>query len=78
MTDPHFQSLQSGEKLAQEIELLGHRLAQVRNSIARVIFGQQQVIEQTLTGLDLRYPVFSEARKHEIVEARELLQAEKD
>jgi PPK2 family polyphosphate:nucleotide phosphotransferase len=37
-----------------------------------------EVIQQTLTGLDLRYPVFSEGRKHEIDEARELLQAEKD
>jgi MoxR-like ATPase len=51
LTDPQFQPVHSGEKLAQEIELLGHRLAQVRSSIARVIFGQQQVIEQTLITL---------------------------
>ena len=51
MTDPQFQSRDSGEKLAREIEALGHRLAQVRSSIARVIFGQQQVIDQTLITL---------------------------
>ncbi|MCI0431623.1 MAG: MoxR family ATPase [Rhodospirillales bacterium] len=51
LTDPQFQPRDSGEKLAREIELLGHRLSQVRASIARVIFGQQQVIEQTLITL---------------------------
>ncbi len=51
LTDPQLQSRDSGEKLAREIELLGHRLSQVRASIARVIFGQQQVIEQTLITL---------------------------
>ena len=51
LTDPQFQPRDSGERLAHEIELLGYRLSQVRASIARVIFGQQQVIEQTLITL---------------------------
>jgi len=41
----------SAEKLAGEIETLGQRLAQVRQSIGRVIFGQQETIEQTLITL---------------------------
>jgi MoxR-like ATPase len=41
----------SAEKLASEIETLGQRLAQVRQSIGRVIFGQQETIEQTLITL---------------------------
>ncbi|MEE8189058.1 MAG: MoxR family ATPase [Kiloniellales bacterium] len=38
-------------KLADEIEALGHRLNAVRESIGRVIFGQQAVIDQTLITL---------------------------
>ncbi len=38
-------------KLADEIEALGQRLHAVRDSIGRVIFGQQQVIDQTLITL---------------------------
>ena len=41
----------SAEKLAGEIETLGQRLAQVRQSIGRVIFGQQEAIDQTLITL---------------------------
>ncbi|MDH3472435.1 MAG: MoxR family ATPase, partial [Rhodospirillales bacterium] len=37
--------------LAGEIESLGHQLKSVRNSIGRVIFGQQEVVDQTLIPL---------------------------
>ncbi len=36
---------------ATEIEALGHRMAMVRDRIGRVIFGQEQVVEQTLITL---------------------------
>ena len=36
---------------ATEIEALGHRMAMVRDRIGRVIFGQEQVVEQTLLTL---------------------------
>ena len=38
-------------KLADEIEALGQRLHAVRESIGRVIFGQQRVVDQTLITL---------------------------
>jgi len=41
----------SPEALASDIEALGERLRHARQSISRVIFGQQQVIEQTLIAL---------------------------
>jgi len=41
----------SAAKLAGEIEALGHKMQNVRASIGRVIFGQQQVIDQTLITL---------------------------
>ncbi len=41
----------STSHLAAEIEALGQQLHNVRNSIGRVIFGQQQVIDQTLITL---------------------------
>jgi MoxR-like ATPase len=41
----------SAEALASEIEALGERLRHARQSIGRVIFGQQPVIEQTLIAL---------------------------
>ncbi len=41
----------SADKLAGEIEALGHRLRQVRQSIGRVIFGQHTTIDQTLITL---------------------------
>jgi len=41
----------SAEALASDIEALGERLRHARQSIGRVIFGQQQVIEQTLIAL---------------------------
>ncbi|MEE8506246.1 MAG: AAA family ATPase, partial [Kiloniellales bacterium] len=37
--------------MADEIEALGQRLHAVRDSIGRVIFGQQQVVDQTLITL---------------------------
>lgn len=37
--------------LAHEIESLGHRLIAVRESIGRVIFGQEQVVDQTIITL---------------------------
>lgn len=36
---------------ATEIEALGHRMAMVRDRVGRVIFGQEQVVEQTLITL---------------------------
>ncbi len=41
----------SGARLAEEIESLGQRLHAVRESIGRVIFGQRQVVDQTLITL---------------------------
>ena len=41
----------AGAKLADEIEALGQRLTAVRQSIGRVIFGQQRVVDQTLITL---------------------------
>lgn len=41
----------SAARLAGEIELLGERLQKVRESIGRVIFGQQTIIDQTLVTL---------------------------
>ena len=41
----------SGASLAEEIESLGQRLHAVRESIGRVIFGQQGVVDQTLITL---------------------------
>ncbi len=41
----------SGAPTATEIEALGHRMAMVRDRIGRVIFGQEQVVEQTLITL---------------------------
>ena len=38
-------------KLVQEVEALGTRLARVKESVGRVIFGQQDVIEQSLVTL---------------------------
>jgi MoxR-like ATPase len=38
-------------QLAEQIEELGDRLVRVRQSIGRVIFGQQQVVDQTLITL---------------------------
>ncbi|MGH6932789.1 MAG: AAA family ATPase, partial [Dongiaceae bacterium] len=41
----------TAEKLAYEIESLGRRMSQVRQSIGRVIFGQHATIDQTLITL---------------------------
>jgi len=38
-------------EVAAEIEQLGHRLQSVRDSISRIIFGQQEVVDQTLITL---------------------------
>ena len=40
-----------GARLAEDIESLGQRLHAVRESIGRIIFGQQRVIDQTLITL---------------------------
>ena len=42
---------ESASELAREIEALGQRLAQVRQRIGRVIFGQRDVIDQALITL---------------------------
>ncbi len=41
----------AGEDLAQEIENAGAKIADVRNAIGKVIFGQQHVIDETLITL---------------------------
>ncbi|MCG8692106.1 MAG: MoxR family ATPase [Minwuiales bacterium] len=41
----------AGEDLAQEIEQVGAKIAQVRSSIGTAIFGQQHVIDETLITL---------------------------
>jgi len=46
----HFEDA-GGARLAEEIESLGYRLHAVRESIGRVIFGQQRVVDQTLITL---------------------------
>ena len=38
-------------RIAAEIEQLGHRIASVRDRIGRIIFGQQEVIDETLITL---------------------------
>ncbi|MDB5366813.1 MAG: putative ATPase [Rhodospirillales bacterium] len=45
------QPTQSGARLEADIERTGARLRAARESIGRVIFGQEQVVEQALTGL---------------------------
>ena len=42
---------QSDHRLAQEIEQLGGRLKAARQSVGKVIFGQQEVVDQTLITL---------------------------
>jgi MoxR-like ATPase len=42
---------QEAGRLAEEIEALGHRMAEVRTGIGHVIFGQQQVVDNTLITL---------------------------
>ena len=41
----------SATKLAEEIEGLGHKLQELRGSIGRVIFGQEEVVDQTIITL---------------------------
>ncbi len=41
----------SPDKLIAEVESLGQRMAEVRTSIARVIFGQDEVVDETLITL---------------------------
>ena len=43
--------LGKSEKLVEAVERLGQRLAQVRATIGKVIFGQTQVIDETLITL---------------------------
>lgn len=42
---------EAGENLVQEIEALGQKAARIRESIGKVIFGQQSVIDETLITL---------------------------
>ena len=42
---------EASPSLAAEIETLGHRMAMVRERVARIIFGQQSVIDETLITL---------------------------
>ena len=42
---------QPPERLVSEIEALGQRMAAVREHVRRVIFGQDDVVEQTLITL---------------------------
>ena len=51
ITDPMHTSSQADEALLREIERLNAKLAAVRERISRVIFGQQDVIDQTLVAL---------------------------
>ena len=52
MTTPTITSDDAADaQLAEQIEELGDKLGRVRQSIGRVIFGQQQVIDQTLITL---------------------------
>jgi MoxR-like ATPase len=53
-TTPEAPNPRAGEpsaKLAKEIEALGQRLGEVRAAIGKVIFGQQQVVDETLITL---------------------------
>ena len=48
---PEVAETQDPARLLAEVEALGERLAAVRQAIGRVIFGQQEVVEQTLITL---------------------------
>ncbi len=50
-TTPTQQAEHNAAGLADQIEDLGHKLAEVRASIGQVIFGQQEVVDQTLITL---------------------------
>jgi len=45
------QDTTDGAQLAQDVEALGQSLVRVRESIGKVIFGQQEVVDQTLVTL---------------------------
>ncbi len=42
---------EAGEALVEDIERVGHKIAEARRSIGQVIFGQEEVVEQTLITL---------------------------
>ena len=42
---------EAGEAFAQEVETLGAKARQIRESVGQVIFGQQSVIDETLITL---------------------------
>ena len=42
---------QTGADLVSEIETLGERLGRARDRIGRIIFGQEEVIEQSIITL---------------------------
>ena len=51
LTQPVEAADQPPAQIAAEIESLGHRIAQVRDRVGRIIFGQQEVIDETLITL---------------------------
>ncbi len=51
ITEPAQTSSDSGETIVREIETLGEKMALVRESVGRIIFGQPEVIDQTLITL---------------------------
>ena len=68
-TEPANRALDDLPHAVAEIEALGHRMAVARERIGRVIFGQEEVIEQSLTtllagghGLLIGYPGLGKTR----------------
>ena len=51
LTDSTLSAENQAAGLADEIDSLALRLSQLRQSIGRVIFGQQEVVDQTLTAI---------------------------
>ena len=51
ITDPTETASEANEALIGEIEALGSKLAMVRQRIGRIIFGQQEVVDETLITL---------------------------
>ena len=51
ISDTTMPGAESDDSLVKDIEALGERLAAVRSSIGRVIFGQSEVVDQTLITL---------------------------
>ena len=51
ITEPAQTSSDGGETIVREVEALGERIAVVRESVGRIIFGQHEVVDQTLITL---------------------------